>query len=211
MKSLLSILFLVLLSVSISYGQESHEPSHEMNKFLAMHLKYPTEARENDIQGMVVVQTTFDESGNPISSALISGDPILGNEVLKTVQKLNKEWKSEYLGDKIKNDTYLMNFQFKLSKSKPLVKGIYLGPQKPENNSKSEISPLENISRLIQSNPYNSNLYTQRAAIYHGLDLPILAKKDLLLADYFNDHKLTDMVVVGYGYQKPKTKLGSSE
>jgi hypothetical protein len=59
-------------------------------------------------------------------------------------------------------------------------------------------SPEKRISGRIEANPYDSNLYLERAELYESLNLPVLAKKDLMLAEYFKQKMLAEFVIIVY-------------
>jgi len=197
MKSLLFAIFFGFFSVTSVFAQEVAGTAHEMNKFLSRNLKYPAEARMNNLEGTVILQATFDEQGFPISTSIISGDEVLGEEVTRAFLALKENWKPEYLGDRIKNDSYLMSFQFKYSKNKST--STRLNQMIPiEEHTELMQSPEKRVSGRIEANPYDSNLYLERAELYETLNLPVLAKKDLMLADYFKQRMLAEFVIIVY-------------
>lgn len=196
MKKLLTTLFLGLISTSTIFAQEISVATKDMNAFLSKNLKYPIEARMNDLQGTVILQTTFDELGFPLSTTVISGDELLAAEVTRTVSALNENWKPEYLGDRSKGDSYLMSFQFKISKDRSTTQIHQMIPRKDQELLME--STEKRLESRLEANPYNYKLYEERAELYKTLNLPVLAEKDLMLAEYFKNKMLTQIVIVGY-------------
>lgn len=196
MKKLLTTLFLGLISTSTIFAQEISVATKDMNAFLSKNLKYPIEARMNDLQGTVILQTTFDELGFPLSTTVISGDELLAAEVTRTVSALNENWKPEYLGDRSKGDSYLMSFQFKISKDRSTTQIHQMIPRKDQELLMA--STEKRLESRLEANPYNFKLYEERAELYRTLNLPVLAEKDLMLAEYFKNKMLTQIVIVGY-------------
>jgi hypothetical protein len=150
----------------------------------------------NDLQGTVILQTTFDELGFPLSTTVISGDELLAAEVTRTVSALNENWKPEYLGDRSKGDSYLMSFQFKISKDRSTTQIHQMIPRKDQELLMA--STEKRLESRLEANPYNFKLYEERAELYRTLNLPVLAEKDLMLAEYFKNKMLTQIVIVGY-------------
>lgn len=197
MKALLSYLLFGFLYIPIASAQEEDNSTSEMNKFLSKNLKYPTEARANDVQGTVIIQTKFNDLGFPLNSTVISGDQLLAEEVTRTVSALSENWKPEFLGERLKGGSYLMSFQFRISRdeigSKPIEQMILL-----EEHEMLMQNPQRQFDSKLEANPYDYKLYEQRAKLYESLGFEVLAKKDQLLADYFKNRMLTEIVVVGY-------------
>jgi|AntRauMFilla1563_2_1112583.scaffolds.fasta_scaffold03339_6 hypothetical protein len=197
MKALLSYLLVGFLFIPLVSAQESDNPNRGMNQFLSKNLKYPTEARANDVQGTVIIQTKFDDLGFPTNSTVISGDQLLAEEVTRTVSALSENWKPEFLGERLKGGSYLMSFQFRISKgetvSNPIQQMIPL-----EEHEMLMKNPHKRFDSKLEANPYDSKLYEQRAKLYESLGFDVLAQKDQLLADYFKNRMLTEIVIVGY-------------
>ncbi|MDG1276272.1 MAG: energy transducer TonB [Algoriphagus sp.] len=197
MKKLLFAIFIGLTSAPSIFAQEITGSAHDMNQFLSRNLKYPAEARMNYLEGTVILQASFDAQGFPLSSAIISGDEVLGEEVTRAFLALVENWKPEYLGDRAKSDSYLMSFQFKYSKNKSTSTRLHQMIPIEEHTQLMQ-SPEKRISGRIEANPYDSNLYLERAELYESLNLPVLAKKDLMLAEYFKQKMLAEFVIIVY-------------
>lgn len=194
-RIILPILAGLMLSAS-AFGQESKNDHDEMNQFLAKEIKYPTELRRNQIKGMVVYQFSFNEDGFPISREVVSGDPALAASVDETLVKLVENWDPEWLGKSPRTNNYLMSFNFQISKSKP-VQGIHLGRYSATPTITTE-KAIDTISKRIDSNPFDPQLYLSRAELYTEAGSALLAEKDLMLADFFKEKMLTEIVIVGY-------------
>jgi hypothetical protein len=207
MKTLLAFLFLGFISTSAIFAQENADVAHEMNKFLSKNLRYPTEARFNDVQGTVILQATFDELGFPLTTTVISGDKLLSAEVMRTISVLTENWKPEYLGDRNKGDSYLFSFQFKISKDRSPTQIHQIVPLKDQ--SLLTESPEKQLTSGLEANPYDAKLYKERAELYEALNLPVLAQKDLMLADYFESKMLTQILIIGYS--APNKTISSLE
>ncbi len=191
MKLLFTFLIVGLISTTPLFAQEPSNGTMELNKFLARNIKYPTLARRNDIQGLVVIQVSFDEGGNPINTTILAGNESLVEEVMSTFSELQENWKADFLGDRKLNDTYLLSFQFKLAGNKQVSNPIKTLTIPEDANG-------PNLTSAIESNPYDSKLYEQRAATYESLGLTVLAEKDRMLAGYFKEKMLAQLVIVGY-------------
>jgi len=196
MKTLLASFLLVFLTSSVLFAQENADVAHEMNKFLSKNLMYPIEARSNEVEGLVVIQATFDEQGQLIKTTVVSGNDLLAEEVTRTVTALTQNWNPEYLGDLPKADSYLMSFQFKIVKEENSSTKI---KQMPMNEYADLLqNPEKQLNHGLEKNPYNFKLYQERAELYTSLNLPVLAEKDLMLAEYFKQKMLTEVMIVGY-------------
>jgi TonB family protein len=72
--------------------------------------KYPGKARENGIQGQVVLRAVINKQGDIADLAVVSGDPLLAKSAVKAV----KQWKYKpylLLGNPVEVDTeILVNF-----------------------------------------------------------------------------------------------------
>ncbi len=202
MKRLLSIFALGFMLTAIAAAQTSTTPEEGMNKLLAKNIKYPNQARINGVEGLVVLQANFDPSGQLISATLVAGDPILATEVERAFGLLKQNWKTEYLGNKKIDDSYLMSFNFRISKPDSWTAGA-LGmnansPKSSDLDPSSTEGSLNYISNLMDSNPYDFRLYEHRAELYDSLHLDVLAQKDRMLADYFRNKMLSQIVIIGY-------------
>jgi protein TonB len=67
--------------------------SENMMRWLQKNLEYPSIARENNIEGKVIVQFIVDENGHCINFKVVkSPDPILSEAAVKTLTRMPK-WK----------------------------------------------------------------------------------------------------------------------
>ena len=197
MKALLSYLTVGFLFIPLVSAQERDDLTSGMNQFLSKNLKYPTEARANGVQGTVIIQTKFDDFGFPTNSTVISGDQLLAEEVTRTVSALSENWKPEFLGERLKGDSYLMSFQFRISKDETVSNRIQQMIPLEEYEMLMQ-NPQKRFDSKLEANPYDSKLYEQRAKLYKSLGFDVLAQKDQLLADYFKNRMLTEIIIVGY-------------
>ncbi|MHA7130541.1 energy transducer TonB [Algoriphagus namhaensis] len=207
MKSLTSlILFFLALAGSLA-AQNLSSSFEKGNEFLRRNLSYPTEARMNNVEGKVVVQLTFDEQGFPSSTKILSGDPLLEQEAQRTMDKMIAQWNPDFFTGTPSRNPYLITLQYKIAHQKDLFPAVYLGAS--TQNQKPELSPEEFFSSALSDNPYDPELYKQRAVYYQSKGMDLLAQKDELIADYFSDIILSSVVIVGYN--STKKKLGSAE
>jgi hypothetical protein len=197
MKALLSYLLVGFLFIPLVSAQERDDLTSGMNQFLSKNLKYPTEARANGVQGTVIIQTKFDDFGFPTNRTVISGDQLLAEEVTRTVSALSENWKPEFLGERLKGDSYLMSFQFRISKDETVSNRIQQMIPLEEYEMLMQ-NPQKRFDSKLEANPYDSKLYEQRAKLYKSLGFDVLAQKDQLVADYFKNRMLTEIVIIGY-------------
>lgn len=67
--------------------------SESLMRWLQKNLEYPNAARENNIEGKVIVQFTVDENGHCINFKVVkSPDPILSEAAVATLSRMPK-WK----------------------------------------------------------------------------------------------------------------------
>lgn len=201
MKKLTSLFaFIFLLSISSSFAQ-SPDPIEGMNRLLSKNLKYPAELRQSNTQGMVVVSIQVDQKGYMTDFEFLSGNPDFEVEIERTLSILKEDWNPSFLGDKSYNQEYLIGFDFKLSK----------GGEFPPNpftssavNSKP-ITPLETVNQALERNPFSPKLYTYRAEILEANGKQLLAEMDVNKAEFLEKKMLTEVVIVGYAAQGPKS------
>src|SRR5260370_296036 len=89
----------VLLLVSVAYAQQPDSPRPERirvsggvaNGILQHRVEptYPWKAKENHIQGAVVLAAVISKEGNLIELKVVSGDPVLAQASLEAI----KQWK----------------------------------------------------------------------------------------------------------------------
>ena len=68
-------------NLRVSSGVAEKLIKHKVNP------KYPTEAREQGIQGDVILQATIDTTGNLVNLKAVQGDPILVKAAVDAVKK----------------------------------------------------------------------------------------------------------------------------
>ncbi|PKP19834.1 MAG: hypothetical protein CVU05_10470 [Bacteroidetes bacterium HGW-Bacteroidetes-21] len=134
MKHFLSVLFVLLIvGVSILSAQDTIEEVDEcldfyvievkpefpggedaFLKYIAGNTKYPAEARDKGIQGMVFIQFIIDKTGEVTDvKVLKSVDPILDKEAMRVVKGMPK-WTPGKQRNKFVKVSYQVPFNFKL-------------------------------------------------------------------------------------------------
>ena len=193
-------LLIFLFSIGGAIAQESGS-LRELHQLLAKNLKYPTEMRQADIEGPVVISIKIDPVGNMTGEyEYLSGNPGFQEEIDRVVEKVKQNWKASYLKDKTNDLEYLMSFEFKLSKAGSFPPNPFLTSQKP-----NAISPLEKVNAALQENPYFPNFYTNRAEILKKEGKEVLAEMDLNQANFLKEKMLAEIVIVGYLPSGPKS------
>lgn len=202
MKKLSALFLLVFLfSTSGTYAQESGSPD-EMNMLLSKNLKYPTELRQEGIEGPVVVSVKVDPRGNLTGEyEFLSGNLAFEEEIERSLNILKENWNPSFLEDKSYDLEYLMSFDFKLSKGA----GFPPNPFMNTSQKSEKTSPLMAVTKALEENPYFPSLYKNRAEILKSEGKDILAEMDLNQAKFLKDKMLTEIVIVGYLSSGPKS------
>ncbi|MBN3581512.1 hypothetical protein JYB64_03875 [Algoriphagus aestuarii] len=194
MKKLASLLFLLIFIGYASFAQ-SNSAISEMNRFFSKTIKYPSEARMDDLTGIITLSIAFDEAGYPLGEPEIYGEgESLSEEVLRNYELIKDNWNPEILEGKNPGEEYLMSFQFILQKGKDLVSN-------PLTKYKKEVpaDPLEKLNKAIEKNPVSSKLYMDRSEYYAMIGENWKSKLDYNQAQYLKDKEITNIVIVGYG------------
>ncbi len=90
-----------------------------MYKFLSETTKYPAVAKENNIQGKVLVQFIVDEKGKAINPRIIRGiDPSLDAEAIRVINAMPK-WNPGILKGKAVKTRYTIPIDFRLVGNQP--------------------------------------------------------------------------------------------
>ncbi len=84
-------------------------------KFLKENIKYPAIARENGVQGRVMVEFIIEKNGSITNAKIIKGvDPHLNNEALRVVNLMPKWKPGKHKGKKVRV-RYSMPIHFRLT------------------------------------------------------------------------------------------------
>ena len=87
-----------------------------MYKFLANNIKYPIEAREQDIEGIIYMQFMIEKDGSMEDIQLIKSADILLNEEALRVLGLLTKWEAGTLdGEKLRG-IYMIPIKFNLER-----------------------------------------------------------------------------------------------
>jgi TonB family protein len=122
--SLFSVLALGQTADTISYGSikltchnkfdKRPEPSFDLNRFIMKKLRYPGEALESNIQGIVYIQFTIDETGKVTNPAIVnSPHNSLSDEAIRLVG-LMSAWSPATLNGSPTPVSLIMPLIFKL-------------------------------------------------------------------------------------------------
>ena len=89
----------------------------ECMKFLSKNIKYPTQAKENGIQGRVIIQMVVTKEGDIAEAKVVKGvDPLLDAEALRVINSMPK-WKPGKQRGEAVNVKYTIPVMFKLAGS----------------------------------------------------------------------------------------------
>ncbi|MDF2156572.1 energy transducer TonB [Algoriphagus sp. CAU 1675] len=189
MKRILLIFSTLAITVSTLQAQD-----YSLSKLFAKNVKYPTEARMENVQGPVSVAIWIDENGYPSgSSKVLAGDEILAQEILSTLQEIESNWTPDLLEGKEFGKEYILHFRFKISGPTSSHSAYY-----PDQVSDGHDIDLDQINFWINKNPYRPDFYEIRAKYYEQNGDGILAEIDRRAAEVLKEKQLSDMLVVGY-------------
>ena len=91
----------------------------KMMEYIAMNLVYPEKARDNGIQGRVLIQFVVDESGHIINAKVMKGvHPELDSAALAVVKGMPKWKPGKQRGDAVRV-RYIIPIRFVLDEEKP--------------------------------------------------------------------------------------------
>lgn len=91
--------------------------SHEMTRFIANSLRYPSEAAENDIQGLVVYNFVVELDGSLSNFEIMHrAHPLLDAEALRIIQSMPPWRPAVYKGENVRSTQYVPMY-FKLNKN----------------------------------------------------------------------------------------------
>jgi TonB family protein len=169
-------------------SEQIHEPKErmstsikEMTKFLQKQLKYPTKAKENNIEGTVYIRMTIDSKGK-ITDAMIKEDIGFGcgDEALRVV-KMMPNWIPATIDGKVVASSQTIPIGFKLkSDGKSLdIKTII------DSGSKFEMHTGSDVSLRIMGDETTEDIGFKKGDM-------ILVKNDIVLkenVDYSVDYK----------------------
>ncbi|WP_339757394.1 energy transducer TonB [Algoriphagus aquimarinus] len=203
MKKLTSSFLLLFLIGTIGAFAQTKSSNGEMNRLLSKNIKYPSELRQAEIQGPVVISIQIDRKGDLTGEyQMLSGDSAFEGEIQRTVSMLQENWNPEFLEGKSFDKEYLMTFNFKLSAAGSEF------PPKPfiaASKKEKEMSPLETVENALSKNPFSSKLYTYRAELLESKGKRLQAEMDLNQAKFLEEKMLTEIVIVGYLPAGPKS------
>lgn len=202
MKKLLSIFLLLFLFGTIGAFAQTTSSLGEMNRLLSKNIKYPSELRQAEVQGPVVISIQIDRKGEMTRAyQMLSGDSAFEGEIQRTVSMLTENWNPEFLEEKSFDQEYLMSFNFKLSTGHEFPPN----PLTTASKKEKEMSPLETVENALAKNPYSAKLYGYRAELLESKGQRLHAEMDLNQAKFLENKMLTEIVIVGYLSSGPKS------
>ncbi|MCQ2973715.1 MAG: energy transducer TonB [Bacteroidales bacterium] len=111
---------------------EYSNEENELIKYICENIKYPKEAEENGIEGVVYVKFIIDENGKVTNPEIIKNvDPLLDKEALRVVESMT-DWTSDNYPNIIRKGTKIIPIKFKLEDYKTINDTI--------NSSEKEIT-----------------------------------------------------------------------
>lgn len=201
MKKLTS---LFLLSFLVGFGAfaQSSKGLATMNQMLSKSVKYPAEARAENITGFVTLSISIDDMGFPMGDPTVySSNKDLSEEVLRTYELVKEKWDPDFLNGKKGGEEYLMTFEFILKPGGEFIKNPLTKYETPK-----KVDPLDALNKAIEENPYSSKLYKERGEYYQMIGENWLAKLDFNQSSFLKNQELTNIVIVGYGpSNRPKS------
>lgn len=201
MKKISGILA-VLFLLSLNAIAQTSGSSEGLNRFLSQNLKYPTELRQSDTEGEVVISIEIDPKGYMTGEyQFLSGDTGFKGEIDRTLGLLKEKWDPSFLAGKSFNQEYLMSFDFQLSKGKQFPPNPFIAVSKEVKT----LSPLETVNHSLELNPFSPELYNYRAEIMESNGKKLQAEMDLNQANFLKNKTLTKIVIVGYQSSGPKS------
>ncbi len=108
--------------------------------YIAKNMKYPTQARQNNIQGKVFVEFTVTEDGNVENTHVKKGIGLGCDEEALRVVSSYQNWKPGYLNGKAVKTSMIIPVSFKLADVEPSEKNIEM-----KMESKNKDKALEEI------------------------------------------------------------------
>lgn len=176
----------------------SHSNGQAFEETIARTLKYPQEARKQNVEGIVSVSLKVDEEGELTSFTVVdSPHELLTEEVNRAFQSIKKSWKPKFVKDKALNQDYLVLLEFLYNPDFPSASElleIYKG--KKESGTKEEA--LDFLNKSIEMYPYSEPLLMARGEFLRESGELEGSQKDYLRARRLQRQVLTHMVITGY-------------
>ena len=106
--------------------------SEAIKKFIASNLKYPEEARKNNIQGTVFVKYDVDDFGNVLSAVVANGIGYGCDEEALRLVKMLQYNKAKNIGQRVKSSMKI-TINFNLPQPAPVINNYQYAYTKKEN------------------------------------------------------------------------------
>ncbi|WP_439475335.1 energy transducer TonB [Algoriphagus formosus] len=167
-------------------------------EIIGENLKYPLEARKQNVEGIVAVSLKIDANGNLEFYEIVdSPSPILEKEVSRIFDIIMESWKSEFLEGKPFSNQYLALFEFIYNPNYQSIedlKKIYKAKIQENNNDEA----LETLNMGVKMYPYSESLLADRAKLLMDLGYTEESQKDYLRARRLQRQLFFHIVVTGY-------------
>ncbi|MCU0400851.1 MAG: hypothetical protein MUE75_07535 [Algoriphagus sp.] len=171
--------------------------SQDFEMALARTMKYPKEARDQKVEEIVYLYLDIDENGR-LQSYNFHQEPhaFLKKEISRTMDLLQKDWKTTYLGDRTYSQKYLAILEFTLNSDIHKAQLIFedYSKSRSENN---QVASLKLINECIEINPYNEKYLAERSTLHRELGNIPESQADLLRSRKLKKELLTYMVISG--------------
>ena len=121
--------------------------SHEMTRFITNNLRYPREAAEKDIQGLVVYNFVVELDGSLSNFEIMHrAHPLLDEEALRIIKSMPPWRPAVYKGENVRSTQYVPMY-FKLNKNAPR------GTSTAQQRKVMPIDPNEEIFTIVDQMP----------------------------------------------------------
>jgi hypothetical protein len=208
---LFSLFFITYLTFcSPIYAQEAEASNGALKvweKVLASHTRYPTADLRARKSGFIILDIKFDEEGN-IASFEIPETKY--KEMQKSaeiaLEKSLELWKPEMLGDRNRDETFQLIFNFEMidpntpdEAIEAATKYIYKG--KPEK-------ALKIANRLVEKKPFEPQYLELRSQINRQLGNEVAATEDLLESQRLQEKILAKIDIKVFGVVSTRVVQG---
>lgn len=150
----------------------------EMHKFIANTLKYPTDARERNAQGLVVYTFVVEKDGTLSDFNIIHrADPLLNEEALRILQAMPPWRPGRHNGEIVRSETYVPMY-FKLNRS-TTASGTPVQPTRDYSKKDTVILESNTIYTIVDKMPeYTYGESGLAAFIAHNIRYPREARQE---------------------------------
>lgn len=194
------LIFIVLCPFFTSFAQSDGESYESIEEVFRKNLKVkPSEFLPNK-KDLVVLSLNIDSDGNPDSLYLIAGNTTVWIDEVVRVSNLAKDnWSENYLGERKKGQSYLVVCSLSLQEEDQKY-----DEDKVERFLSKEkyAKALPLLNDFIANNPYRSDYYEKRSAVFRGLGEVENAQRDFMTAKQIKNKVLVNTSVRIFGITK---------